>query len=49
MKRVCPVFGKEFYKLGSSVDTLSKTFALDTHKGMASCHIVSVYFRNRRQ
>ena len=30
---VCPVFGKEFYKLGSSIAAMSKTFSLDTHKG----------------
>jgi len=32
-----PVFGKEFHKLGSSVAGLSKTFALDSRRGM-SCH-----------
>jgi len=31
---VCAVFGKEFYRLGSSVAALSKTFALDNRKGM---------------
>jgi len=30
------VFGKEFYKLGGSVAALSKTFSLDTRKGMSS-------------
>jgi len=30
---VYAVFGKEFYKLGSSMAALSKTFALDTRKG----------------
>jgi len=31
---MCAVFGKEFYKVGSSIAALSKTFALDTRKGM---------------
>jgi len=34
---VCPVFGKEFYKLGSSIAALSKTFSTDTRRGMLDC------------
>jgi len=37
-----PVFGKEFYKLGSSVAALSKTFSLDTRKGLS--HSVTSHF-----
>lgn len=31
------VFGKEFYKLGTSVAALSRTFSLDTRKGWSWC------------